>query len=539
MSETKVNQIYLGPTQAKFLLANTKEMYFFAGRGIGKTKVLAKYERDNMHSMPRCSRMMLAPNYRKLMTDLVAPLVRTWEEMGYKRDKHFVIGKSDIPQKNGWKDPYIAPEKTAREFMIHWYTGAAIRMTSLDRKVTNNGTETDGITADEMKLLPEDLFNETIKTNRGNDRYFEHLPEHHSIVGFSDKYFTTKGSDWILKKRLLANNDRTNKIIKMQLAINDAIAAKSNPASIATAQKLITALRMKCVSVFEASTLENLPNIGVRYIEQMKRNMSPLEFRMAIMNEDVAKIEGGFYPLLDEDRHGYYADNYSRIDNLQYDFAQIAKRSCEDDSDHAQGRPLDISVDWGGSINTMVVAQTMPNNVFKVINEFYTSPTETMHALIVKFTSYYEKRVDKAVTMYYDPSGNNARADSNETYAQEFSRLLRESGWKVTIVNNVTTNPHYHDKHLLFQNILSEEDPTYPKFRMNRNNCKFTWISMLKAPLKQGRKDGFEKDKSSEKNKNFDQRQATHFSDAVDIIVFAKYFDILSPSSTWSDSAIA
>ena len=184
MAET-ITEFRLGRTQAKFLLADTKEMYFFAGRGIGKTKVIGIYEARNMHSMPRCSRMMLAPNYRKRVTDLVAPLVRTWEEMGYKRDKHFVIGKSDIPKKSGWDDPYLAPEKSARDFMIHWYTGAAIRMTSLDRKVTNNGTETDGITADEMKLLPEDLFNETIKTNRGNDRYFGHLPEHHSIVGFA------------------------------------------------------------------------------------------------------------------------------------------------------------------------------------------------------------------------------------------------------------------------------------------------------------------------------------------------------------------
>lgn len=538
MSNIQNNEVRLGRTQTKFLLADAKEMYMFCGRGIGKTKAIAIYEARNMHSMPRCSRTMLVPNFRKAMSDLISPLVRTWEEMGYKRGKNFVIGKSDIPKRNGWKEPYLAPEPSARDFLIHWYTGASIRITSLDRKVTSNGTESDGFTADEMKLLPEDQFNEAIKTNRGNDRYFGHLPEHHSIVGFSDKYFTKKGSDWILKKRLLANKNLTNDIIRMQIFVNNEIQNNGDPGRIARAQKLLTNARMNCVSVFEASSLENLPNIGLKYLNQMKRNMSPLEFRMAIMNEDVLKIEGGFYPLLDEDRHGYFADNYSRIDNLQYDFEKIARRSCEDDTDHSQARPLEISVDWGGSINTMVVCQTM-GNFFKVINEFYTSPTETMHALIGKFTTYYAARADKSLTMYYDPSGNNARADSNETYAQEFSRLLREAGWKVSIFNNVSTNPHYHDKHLLFQSMLSEEDPAYPRFRMNRNNCEFTWISMLKAPLKAGRKEGFVKDKASEKNKNFDQRQATHFSDAVDIIVFAKYFNILSPSGTWSSSGIA
>ena len=355
----------------KFLLADTNEMYLFCGRGFGKTSVLAPYEARNMHSMPRCTRMLLGPNYRKMLTDLIPPLVKRWEEMGYKRDKHFVIGKSDVPKKNGWADPYLAPERSAREFMIQWYTGAAMRITSMDRKVTNNGTECDGVTADEFKLIPEDQFNETLKTNRGNLRYFGHLPEHHSIVGLTDKFFSKKGSDWVLKKRLLSNPSRTNDIIKLQLELNELLLHGGSPGTILRLQNLLTDLRKRTVTVLEASSLENLPNLGVNYFRQMKRSMSSLEFRMSILNDDITKIEGGFYPLLDEDRHGYFADNYSRIDSLQYDFEKIAKRSCEDDSDHSQARPLEISLDWGGSINTMVVCQTM-GNFFKVINEFYT-----------------------------------------------------------------------------------------------------------------------------------------------------------------------
>ncbi|MBS1684772.1 MAG: hypothetical protein JSS76_08460 [Bacteroidetes bacterium] len=520
-----------------FQLADANEMYLFCGRGFGKTKILAAYEARNMHSMPRCSRMLLGPNYRKMLTDLIPPLVKSWEEMGYKRDKHFVIGKSDIPKKNGWQDPYLAPERSARDFMIHWYTGASLRITSMDRKVTNNGTECDGVTTDEFKLIPEDQFNETLKTNRGNLRYFGHLPEHHSVVGVTDKYFTKKGAEWVLKKRLLANKERTDAIIRLQLELNELLATGGNPETIKRLQRLLPELRKRCVSVFEASSLENLTNLGVTYFRQMKRSMTPLEFRMSILNDDVLKIEGGFYPLLDQDRHGYFATDYGKVDNARFDFEKIEKRDCEWDTDYRHELPLEISVDWGGSINTMVVCQES-GNMFKCINEFYTNDAETMHALAVKFNAYYATRPDKSVTMYYDPYGNNSRPDSKETYAQEFVRNLRELGWKVDLKDNISTNPHYHDKHLLWQKILSEEDPRYPRFKMNRDNCEYTWISMLKAPLKQGLKSGFEKDKGSEKRKG-DQREATHLSDAIDIIIYAKYFNKLSSIIHWSENAIA
>lgn len=529
------NTIQFNKTQASFLLTDATEMYVYAGRGTGKTTMLAPYESRNMHSMPRCSRMLLAPTFRKMMTDLLPPLVKQWELMGYKRDLHFVVGKSDIPKKCGWPDPYIAPERSARDFIVHWYTGACLRITSMDRKVTNNGTECDGITADELKLIPEDQFNETIKTNRGNLRYFSHLPEHHSIVGFTDKYFTKKGSDWVLKKRELSDPAKVKQIITLQLELNELLQAQASPALIKRIEKLLFKLRTSTVAVFEGSSLENIQNLGVDYFWRMKRNMSPNEFKASILNYDIVKIEGGFYPQLDEAKHGYYAERYEKFDNAEYNFKKIENRDCEWDADHSPSKPLEISVDWGGSINTMVVCQSYPD-IFKVINQFYTLPTETYGHLAQKFLQYYSKRADKTLHLYYDPSGNNARADSNETYAQEFTRLLREGGWKVIVNDTIRTNPHYHDKHLLWQTILSENDPHYPKFRMNRANCEDVFTSMLKAPLKQGR-GGFEKDKSSER-RNIPQQEATHFSDAVDLIVYAKYFDTLASFHKWSGDAI-
>src|ERR1041385_4057509 len=229
--------LHLNSIQGKILNADCHEMYNVMGRGAGKTHILAVYEARNMHSMPRCTRLLLGPSYRKLVTDLLPGIIVAWEKMGYIRDRHYVVGNSPIPKKMKWDDPYYAPPPSFRQFMIHWHTGAAKRIGSADRKVTMNGLNLDGISADELKEIKEPTFNEILKTNRANpDRPWSHLPEHNSIVTFTDKYWMRKGADWVMKKRGLADMAMVNKILQLQGILNEMSSVKdgkivySNPA---------------------------------------------------------------------------------------------------------------------------------------------------------------------------------------------------------------------------------------------------------------------------------------------------------------------
>ena len=214
--------LHVNPIQAKILNADCHEMYAVLGRGSGKTDVIAKYEARNMHTMPRCSRVLLSPSYRKMLTDLLAGMVIGWEAMGYKKDVHFVIGNSPIPKKKKWEESYYISSEAYRQFTIQWYTGASLRIGSADRKVTLNGLNLDGVTADEVKLIPENTFNEVLKTNRANpNRSWSNLPEHNSVVGFTDKFWTRKNADWIMKKKKLANPKKVNEILLLQSQLNE------------------------------------------------------------------------------------------------------------------------------------------------------------------------------------------------------------------------------------------------------------------------------------------------------------------------------
>ena len=532
--------LHINNLQERVLNANCKEMYVAVARGSGKTDLLGKYEANNMQTMPRCMRLLLNPSYRKTVTDLLPGVIISWEAMGYKRDIDFVVGNSDIPKKKKWPEPYYVPEAQYRQFLIHWRSGASLRIGSADRKVTLNGLNLDGITVDEAKLVPETIFNETLKTNRANpNRSWSDLPQHNSIVCFTDKYWNRKNADWIMKKKKLADKPALKNIYILQTQLNAMAYATadgvsySNPDLAIRIIKLLNKIRNETVAFFEAAAYVNIPAISPSFILQMKRNMGENEFRTSMLNHDIIRSDSKeyFYPLLSEDVHGYIADNFGKLDNLEFDFASLGRTDCTFDTDCDRELPLEISVDWGGNINTLVVFQEKGNSE-NAINSFFAKHPEGIKELAKKFSDYYRPHPLKRIKLDYDPSGNNKVANGPETLAEEFVRYLRNYGWEVEMMHlGVHNNPRYQVRYDLFKMILQHgrmHDPKFPYLWINKNNCKEVFISMLDAGLKKWEKK-LKKDKSSEKpNSGILPEHATNFSDCVDYHMMRKYGHLLS-----------
>jgi hypothetical protein len=539
MIPVEVKPIHYNKPQLRTMAINANETYVVAGRFTGKSVgILAPHDARCFQLMPRGCGMMIGSNFRKMMTDLIAPYVAGLEKIGLQRNVDFVIGQSDIPKKKGWKDPYIAPEKEARKFFLHTRWGSGTRFASQDRRVTMVGTEVDWIKGDEAKTLNYERFKkEIIPTNRGRENLWSHLPEHHSIMFCTDKLFDRKGGDWIMNMRHRVDEKLIEMIMQLQCAITkieDAYLDQIIPVDVfkqlTEYRKVLAEAQCYAVAFIEADSLDNIHAIGWKTLMRVKANLTPAEFDVAILNRDKVKMDGGFYPNLDYEQHGYDATDYSRTDNLNYDFEKVKEYNCLDDKDCLLNQDLEISIDWGGHMNGLVVIQG--NDIeLRAINSLYVKPPDTYKDLARNFCNYYRYHKTKAVDVWYDPSGNNARADSAHTYAEEFATILREYGWAVNIKNTILTNPFHHDKHLLWQLILEEKDLRFHKFRMNRITCENVFTSMLNAPIKTGRS-GFEKDKSSErKDSGTLPEHATHFSDMVDLIVWGKYSSYMEGSA--------
>jgi len=125
-------------------------------------------------------------------------------------------------------------------------------------------------------------------------------------------------------------------------------------------------------------------------------------------------------------------------------------------------------------------------------------------------------------------------ANSQQTYAEEFSKILRKEGWTVHQVTRGAA-PSHQQKYLLWSKILQEREPTMPKIRFNLDNCHEAFVSMEMAPSKDGRS-GIEKNKQSERNPGIAAEKATDLSDTADIQACSLFMDKLYTLSSFVDA---
>ena len=258
--------------------------------------------------------------------------------------------------------------------------------------------------------------------------------------------------------------------------------------------------------------------------EQRKNSPSDLHFNAEILNIPPPRITDGFYPGLNPDKHYYTNFNYDFYDAQLDKNMQKVSVNCLGDSDHDLHAPIVISIDWGGKINCMVVGQDTAAG-FDFTNCFHVKKPDIIDDLITKkFLPYYGPHEKKVVHLWYDRSGNSARPDSNITYAQQVEKILTMANWTVQGMVRGLDPPH-SDKYLLWAKILSGSD-NMPTVRFNRINAKNLIISCENAEAKEG-KNGIEKNKNSERSTIIPGEEATHLSDAADIIIFGKYAHLM------------
>jgi len=138
--------------------------------------------------------------------------------------------------------------------------------------------------------------------------------------------------------------------------------------------------------------------------------------------------------------------------------------------------------------------------------------------MINEFCDYYEPHKRKEVELYDDPGGHKLNTDQKRDVDKVIA-TLRQRGWRVNHKNPKNTYVPHRLKYRVWEKVLDERgnrDQRFPRYRHNVVNAYESYYSMSKAPIKQG-KDGFEKDKSSEKDPKLEQWKATHLSDCADM----------------------
>jgi hypothetical protein len=493
------------------------------GRATGKTEgIEAVRIARRVHSMRRSLGLMLHTTYQRLLTNVLPGLILGWEKLGYKQNVHYFIQKF-APTNWNWLRPYRAP--VISDYFIHWYTGSGIAMVSQDRPFTGNGLSVDWIECDEAKTLNKKKFDEeTVPSNRGNRQYFANDPNHHGIGFYTDMPIGKQGK-WLFDYEKMMDKDACDlilaiqyKIIKLQhdqLTASKTLFAKLSK-QIFALQNDIAFVRKDLVYYGTASSLENIDVLGTSFFSQQRRVLPSLVYNAAILNIRQNQVEGGFYPLLDEDKHCYDAYNYAHLD--QTDFNKIPDViDCRQDADLVKDMPLEISLDSGGSINAMVVAQQQ-RNLLKFVNALYVLHPFRFKDVLLQFVNYYRFHEEKTVYYYHDHTmiGLDGK---EESFYESVHKVLSENDW-IVIDRYIGQQPRYPIRYKEWGDCL-KEDNSRLIVRFNRYNCKELILSMQGAQIKEGHK-GIEKNKLNEKDPNYPQEEATHLSDAADTLLIGK-----------------
>lgn len=460
------------------------------GRGTGKTTVFAAFARRIARDLPRGVFQWEVPTYMKFLTEIIPAFIHSMEMQGLYKDLHYFIGRRP-PDSWHWPMPYKPPMKY--DNFISTYTGFGIALLSQDIPGAGRGLSTDGRFADETAMLDrqklEDVSGPSLRGSNtrvlGSKRFFDFR------LMASSTPLTEDGA-WFIEREELAQMDPE-------------------------AHKF---LRANCVENIELGWLK--PD----YLTEARRTATDVEaFNAEYLNIRPRFVRGGFYALLNRERHTYTNFNYGH-----YGHTIGAIPDCRGDADLVAGAPLVLGLDWGAAINSMTVCQNLPGE-FRTLKNLFTlgRDGETQDDLADRFADYYQYHQPSCADVYlwYDQTGNAATGTSKLTRAQQMEKKLREKGWKVHRMTISGRNPDHEDKHFVWERLLEEKDPRLPRFRINIGNCRELWVSMTRAKSKRGLNGTIKKDKSGERSDNPKRQFATDLSDAIDQPVYGLFKQVL------------
>ncbi|UHG93340.1 hypothetical protein [Spirosoma oryzicola] len=473
----RANMTYVFPKQLIFLQSEAQRKTLLAGRAFGKTFLLLVCIGYFARMMGRAKFFLAGLTFAQLLNIVLVDMADAFAGIGWKEydEKtglgHYVLFKAPPSH---WPKPFKAPKTYDR--CITFITGFCLQLLSFENPDANRGGNYDGGLVDESALFKEDWINKILMPMlyRANTHRFVGNFMHNSLYDFTSNPWHESGK-WVFKTEELMKRDPKKYF-------------------------------------FIEGNCDDNPMLHPNYKTEQEAILSPMAFRIEVMNERIAKLPNCYYPSFEHDKH-------CSANTFKYD-TNASGIWMPSFSDHNPGKPLEMSFDFNAGICSVIICQENPKEL-RVINSLYAKQAAQDQTLVETLCNMvvnaYDHHTKKEIILFGDAYGKSKSAGSKKTLYEQAIDVFKAKGWKV-IDKVIRFNPDHIDKFNLIDKILIESSDQYPRVRINQNTCKALIISIQNSPIKTG----FEKDKSSEES-SIDQAYATHLSDCFDYILYAKY----------------
>jgi hypothetical protein len=150
----------------------------------------------------------------------------------------------------------------------------------------------------------------------------------------------------------------------------------------------------------------------------------------------------------------------------------------------------------------------------RFLKSLYVKTPRKLKDVVSDFCDYYVYHPIKTVNFFYEATAIAQHPVLEYSFKDEVIRVLQSRGWYVD--EKYIGKPVAHKlKQFYWDLALKGQKYLFPTF--NRFNCEYLILSMEQAGIVYGR-NGFEKDKSKERDSEYPQEEATHISDAADAL---------------------
>ncbi len=484
--------IYLNPKQEQILDAPQKTKVGVIGRGGGKTTLFGDILYEHFHQMPGSKGFLLLKTFGQAYTKSLPEVFDRLSKYGMKEH----VGNTDpghytvcVKPPKWWGKPFKKPKKYDNS--VTWINGMMMDILSFDRPDLNRGGSYDWGLVDEAALIKYEEYTKTIRPLlRGNIKDWDH-PRRFSMYIFTSRAWKSSGK-WTETK-----------------------------------MKQLAAEHPDKYFYTEASAAENIEVLGQEYFERIKLELDPITYSVEIENKPISKLPNAYYQDLDDERHLYDPE-------YDYEYQDSGSWKITGEKDVNQKLPLEPSFDFNAAFSSATIWQdhrvapttdsdekfeTQILNELRCVKNFFVR-FGSVEDLVHQICDHYEDHPTKEVNIFGGKDGlSKFKLYNDLTLYQRIESTFQQRGWKTTLCVDISLADVAHkQKHLVLNNVLREINPELPKVRINEQNSKETFISMLGAPVK----GDFQKDKSSEKDEDLDQAEATHLSDTFDNYVYPK-----------------
>lgn len=528
-------KVYFTNPQLEFRYTAAHTSICVAGRRFGKTHgVISPWLLRNVQYMPRSGGGIIGSTFQQLLTRTLPGTLRALQDMGFKRNVHYFIGKKP-PEAARFIKPLIEPVSYDR--VISWYNGSVDYLISQDVAGSSNSLTLQYLLGDEAKFLDfEKLKDETFPANGGFKGPWKDSPWLNSMLFVSDMPTTKKGS-WFLNYKDKMDPELINMI---QFLVTEIFRLKKENQTTYTVRKIqeysLKLAQFRSIATYyrEWSTIENIELLGKKYIAQMKRDLPPLVFQTSIMCIRPGQLKDGFYPALSEKKHYYTAYDNSFLQNLDYDFDKAKDQDCRQDADVDLDKPICVAFDYNANINWLVAGQPAGIKA-NILKSFYVKYQRKLRELVDDFCYYYRHHRCREVVYYFDNTalGSNY-AVSDEDFASVICSQFYKNNWSVTRMH--IGNPLRHrEKYIMIDQALKGQRYLYPQ--INEPNNEALKLALEHCGVKVG-SHGFEKDKSGEKYAETEEDRLEHRTDGTDAFDTLLIGMFLYPTVSYSGSSV-